>query len=36
VDWFNNQRLLGSVGDILPAETEERCCATLNEQKLAA
>ncbi|EJC61005.1 integrase catalytic subunit, partial [Alcaligenes faecalis subsp. faecalis NCIB 8687] len=24
VSWFNHQRLLGSIGDIPPAEAEER------------
>ncbi len=36
VDWFNNRRLLGPIGNILPAEAEERYYAMLNEQKLAA
>jgi putative transposase len=36
VDWFNNRRLLGPIGNIPPAEAEERYYATLNEQKLAA
>jgi putative transposase len=36
VDWFNNRRLLGPIGNIPPAEVEERYYAMLNEQKLAA
>jgi putative transposase len=36
VDWFNNRRLLEPIGNIPPAEAEERCYATLDEQKLAA
>ena len=36
VDWFNNRRLLGPIGNIPPAEAEERYYATLDEQKLAA
>ncbi|MDR6306216.1 transposase InsO family protein [Nitrobacter vulgaris] len=36
VDWFNNRRLLESIGNIPPAEAEERYYAMLNEQKLAA
>ena len=36
VDWFNNRRLLGPIGNIPPAEAEERYYAMLNEQKLAA
>lgn len=36
VDWFNNRRLLGSIGNIPPAEAKERYYAVLHEQKLAA
>jgi transposase InsO family protein len=36
VDWFNNRRLLEPIGNIPPAEAEERYYATLNQQKLAA
>jgi putative transposase len=36
VDWFNNRRLLEPIGNIPPAEAEERYYAMLNEQKLAA
>jgi transposase InsO family protein len=36
VDWFNNRRLLAPIGNIPPAEAEERYYAMLDEQKLAA
>ena len=36
VDWFNNRRLLEPIGNIPPAEAEERYYAMLNEQRLAA
>jgi putative transposase len=36
VDWFNNRRLLQPIGNIPPAEAEERYYAMLREQKLAA
>jgi putative transposase len=36
VDWFNNRRLLEPIGNIPPAEAEERYYAMLNEQKRAA
>ncbi len=36
VDWFNNRRLLEPIGNIPPAEAEERYYAVLEEQKLAA
>src|ERR1700710_506331 len=36
VDWFNNRRLLEPIGNIPPAEAEERYYAMLNDQKLAA
>ena len=36
VDWFNNRRLLQPIGNIPPAEAEERYYAMLDEQRLAA
>ena len=36
VDWFNNRRLLEPIGNIPPAEAEERFYAMLGEQKRAA
>jgi transposase InsO family protein len=36
VDWFNNRRLLEPIGNIPPAEAEERYYALLDEQKMAA
>jgi transposase InsO family protein len=36
VDWFNHRRLLEPIGNIPPAEAEERYYAMLREQKLAA
>lgn len=36
VDWFNNRRLLEPIGNIPPAEAEERYYAMLDEQMLAA
>ena len=36
VDWFNHRRLLEPIGNIPPAEAEERYYATLDEQRLAA
>ena len=36
VDWFNKRRLLEPIGNIPPAEAEERYDAMLDEQKLAA
>jgi transposase InsO family protein len=36
VDWFNNRWLLEPIGNIPPAEAEERYHAMLDEQKLAA
>ncbi len=36
VDWFNNRRLLEPVGNIPPAEAEERYYAMLDEPALAA
>jgi putative transposase len=36
VDWFNHRRLLEPIGNIPPAEAEERYYALLDEQKMAA
>ena len=36
VDWFNNRRLLEPIGNIPPAEAEERYCAMLEEPAVAA
>jgi transposase InsO family protein len=36
VDWFNNRRMLESIGNIPPAEAEERYFAMLNEPAMAA
>ena len=36
VDWFNNRRLLGPIGDIPPAEAEERYYAMLEQAAMAA
>jgi putative transposase len=36
VDWFNNRRLLEPIGNIPPAEAEERYYALLDEPALAA
>lgn len=36
VDWFNNRRLLEPIGNISPAEAEERYYAMFNEQQRAA
>lgn len=36
VDWFNNRRLLEPVGNIPPAEAEERYYAMLDETRMAA
>ena len=36
VDWFNNRRLLEPIGNIPPAEAEERHYAMLNERKLGS
>ena len=36
VDWFNNRRLLEPIGNIPPAEAEERYYATLEEPAMAA
>ena len=36
VDWFNNRRLLSSIGDMPPAEAEARYYASLEELSIAA
>ena len=36
VDWYNNRRLLGSIGDIPPAEAEASHYATLEVAPMAA
>ena len=36
VDWFNNRRLLEPIGNIPPAEADERYYAMLDEQAMAA
>jgi transposase InsO family protein len=36
VDWFNNRRLLEPIGNIPPAEAEERYYATLQQPAMAA
>ena len=36
VDWFNKRRLLEPIGNIPPAEAEERYYAMLQEQAMAA
>ncbi len=36
VDWFNNRRLLSSIGNIPPAEAEDTYYASLEELKIAA
>jgi putative transposase len=36
VDWFNNRRLLEPIGNIPPAEAEERCYAMMAETAVAA
>jgi transposase InsO family protein len=36
VDWFNNRRLLGPIGDIPPAEAEARYYAMLEQDAMAA
>jgi putative transposase len=36
VDWFNNRRLLEPIGNIPPAEAEERYYAMLDEPNMAA
>ena len=36
VDWFNNRRLLEPIGNIPPAEAEERYYAMLEHPAMAA
>jgi transposase InsO family protein len=36
VDWFNNRRLLAPIGNIPPAEAEQRYYAMLEQQDMAA
>ena len=36
VDWFNNRRLLEPIGNIPPAEAEERYCAMMEQPAIAA
>jgi transposase InsO family protein len=36
VDWFNNRRLLEPIGNIPPAEAEDRYYAMLDETQMAA
>ena len=36
VHWFNHQRLLASIGNIPPAEAEDRYYASLTEEGVAA
>ena len=36
VDWFNHRRLMEPIGNIPPAEAEQRYYATLNAQAMAA
>jgi putative transposase len=36
VDWFNNRRLLELIGNIPPAEAEERYYAILEKPAMAA
>ena len=36
VDWFNNRRLLEPIGNIPPAEAEQRYYAMLEEPAMAA
>jgi len=36
VDWFNNRRLLQPIGNIPPAEAEERYYAMLAKPAMAA
>ena len=36
VDWFNNRRLLEPIGNIPPAEAEERCYAILEKPAMVA
>ncbi len=36
VDWFNNRRLLEPIGNIPPAEAEERYYAVLDDTPMTA
>lgn len=36
VDWFNNRRLLGPIGDIPPAEADANYCQQQRELAMAA
>ena len=36
IDWFNNRRLLEPIGNVPPAEAEERYCAMLEQPAMAA
>ncbi|OBV10231.1 Integrase [Erythrobacter dokdonensis DSW-74] len=36
VDWLNNRRLLGPIGNFPPAEAAERCCAMRDDTPMAA
>jgi len=36
VDWFNHRRLLEPIGNIPPAEAEQRYFAALDQMKMAA
>jgi hypothetical protein len=36
VDWFNNRGLLGPIGNIPPAEAEERYSAMTKQPAIAA
>jgi len=36
VDWFNNRRILGPIGNAPPAEAEERYSAKMKEVPLTA
>jgi putative transposase len=36
IEWFNKKHLLAPIGNIPPAEAEERCYAMQDEQQMAA
>ena len=36
IDWYDNRRLLGPIGYIPPAETEEACYANLTSFDMVA
>ena len=36
IDWFNNRRLLDPIGNVPPAEAEERYYAMLEQPAMAA